>query len=144
MLLLEQLSLRAGGLLLVVFKALICRSNNLSPWEKKFVVCVFIPCHADTLLILYKIGGADFKIEKVKVQDLQTGAWSASWIPKIDHPAIPPEMVNESLSKRVISGLLLGISAGCFKVTDEWNQILNDYEFSQAASFLTEAWAEKP
>jgi hypothetical protein len=91
-----------------------------------------------------ELGGQPFQIEKVKPRDLESGAWSASWLPRISHPAIPPELVSDTLSKTVVSGILLGISAGCFKVSDEWNRLLPDYEFTTAEDFLTEAWTGKP
>ncbi|KAJ5819973.1 hypothetical protein N7474_005564 [Penicillium riverlandense] len=89
-------------------------------------------------------GGTPFKIEKVDAQHFETGAWTASWTPRFDHPAIPSELVTDALSKMVVSGILSGISAGCFKVSEEWNQLLHDYEFTQAEGFLSEAWAGKP
>lgn len=91
-----------------------------------------------------ELGGQPFQIEKVKPQDLESEAWSASWMPRFSHPAIPPELVSDKLSKTVVSGILLGISAGCFKVSDEWNRLLHDYEFTTAEEFLTEAWSGKP
>jgi hypothetical protein len=39
--------------------------------------------------------------------------------------------------------MLLGISAGALNVTDEWNQLLPDYKFTQAEEFLGEAWKSK-
>ncbi|GIJ89503.1 hypothetical protein Asppvi_008445 [Aspergillus pseudoviridinutans] len=89
-------------------------------------------------------GGQPFQIETVKPRDLESGAWSASWTPRFSHPAIPPELVSDTLSKTVVSGILLGISGGCFKASDEWNQLLHDYEFTTAEDFLTEAWTGKP
>ncbi|KAF7166899.1 hypothetical protein CNMCM5623_000436 [Aspergillus felis] len=89
-------------------------------------------------------GGQPFQIETVKARDLESGTWSASWTPRFSHPAIPPELVSDTLSKTVVSGILLGISAGCFKVSDEWNRLLHDYEFTTAEDFLTEAWTGKP
>lgn len=91
-----------------------------------------------------ELGGRPFQIEKVKPRDLESGAWSASWMPRFSHPAIPPELVSDTLSKKVVSGILLGISAGCFKVSDDWNRLLHDYEFTSAEDFLTEAWSGKP
>jgi len=29
------------------------------------------------------------------------------------------------------------------KVTDEWNQLLPDYQFTQASEFLVEFWRDK-
>jgi hypothetical protein len=37
--------------------------------------------------------GAPFEIEKLKADELESGAWQTSWIPKLDHPSISPEQV---------------------------------------------------
>jgi hypothetical protein len=44
----------------------------------------------------------------------------------------------------LMSGILLGISAGALDVSDEWNRLLPDYKLTQAEDFLTEAWRGKP
>ncbi|KAL2850096.1 NmrA-like family-domain-containing protein [Aspergillus pseudodeflectus] len=35
-----------------------------------------------------------FKIERVKASDFEAGTWETSWIPRVDHPSIPPEQVD--------------------------------------------------
>jgi hypothetical protein len=114
----------------------------ISVGEKVRGMMIYTPYFTD-ILMFSNLGGQPFDLEKVKLQDLETGAWTASWMPRFDHPAIPPELVNDDLSKMFVSGILSGISAGCFKVSDEWNQILRDYEFTQAEDFLAETWAGK-
>jgi hypothetical protein len=91
-----------------------------------------------------ELGGQPFQIEKVKPRDLESGAWSASWMLRFSHPPIPPGLVRDTLSRTVVSGILLGIYAGCFKVSDEWNRLLHGYEFTATEDFLTEAWTRKP
>lgn len=114
----------------------------ISVGEKVRGMTIYAPYYTGRLM-LFNLGGPPFDLEKVKAQDLETGAWTASWMPRFDHPAIPPELFNDDLSKVVVSGILSGISAGCFNVSGEWNQILRDYEFTQAENFLAEAWAGK-
>lgn len=48
------------------------------------------------------------------------------------------------MAKGFLSGMLLGISAGVLKVSNEWNRLLPDYEFTRAEEFLTEVWESKP
>ncbi|KAJ4176093.1 hypothetical protein NW755_014615, partial [Fusarium falciforme] len=36
---------------------------------------------------------------------------------------------------------ITGVSAGNFEISDEWNKLLPDYEFTQPKEFLREAWA---
>jgi len=66
-----------------------------------------------------------------------------SWLPTVDHPGIPSEQAK-ALAPILVAGMLLSISAGALKATDEWNQLLPDYQFTQAADFLAEAWRGKP
>ncbi|KAK4696757.1 hypothetical protein P7C71_g1220, partial [Lecanoromycetidae sp. Uapishka_2] len=86
-----------------------------------------------------KIRDAPFEIEKLKANELESGAWKSSWIPKLDHPSIPPEQVA-MFSKIIVAGVLLAISAKDYSCTDEWNQLLPDYKFTQPEEFLSEAW----
>ncbi|OOF98858.1 hypothetical protein ASPCADRAFT_162634 [Aspergillus carbonarius ITEM 5010] len=88
-------------------------------------------------------GGTPFDIERVKAQDLAAGTWETSWVPRLDHPSIPPEQVD-GLAKFFASGILLAISARSFEVSDEWNRLLPDYKFTAMEEFLSDAWREKP
>lgn len=87
--------------------------------------------------------GAPFDIEKFKADELESGAWKTSWIPKLDHPSIPPEQVT-MFSKIIVAGVWLAISANDYSCSDEWNRLLPDYKFSQPEEFLSEAWRGKP
>jgi hypothetical protein len=87
--------------------------------------------------------GEPFHIDKLKADDLKAGVAKFSWLPTVDHPGIPREQAK-ALAPMLVSGMLLGISAGALEVTDEWNRLLPDYQFTQAADFLAEAWRGKP
>jgi hypothetical protein len=86
--------------------------------------------------------GGSFHIEKLKADDLKAGVAKCSWLPIVDHPGIPRDQA-EALAPVFLAGVLLGISAGVLNVTDEWNQLLPDYQFTQAAEFLSEFWCDK-
>jgi len=58
-------------------------------------------------------------------------------------PAIPAEQVDE-LAAGMVAGMLLGISAGAMSVSDEWNRLLPNCEFTPAEDFLVEAWRGRP
>ena len=87
--------------------------------------------------------GKSFDIEKLRAHDLETDSWKATWTPKLDHPSIPPEQVEE-FSRIILAGCLLSFHAGAWSVSDEWNKLLPDYKFTQAETFLTEIWRDKP
>lgn len=87
--------------------------------------------------------GEPFQIERLKADDLKAGVAKCSWLPTVDHPGIPREQA-ETLAPMLVAGMLLGISAGALKVTDEWNRLLPEYQFTQAEELLTEAWRGKP
>jgi hypothetical protein len=93
------------------------------------------------LLILDKLG-EPFHIEPLKAGDLKAGVAKCSWLPIADHPGIPRDQA-EALAPMFVAGVLLGISAGVLNVTDEWNQLLPDYQFTQAAEFLSEFWRDR-
>ena len=66
-----------------------------------------------------------------------------TWLPIVDHPAIPAEQASE-LAETFLAGFTLAISAGELNASDEWNRLLPDLEFTQPREFLTEAWKGKP
>ncbi|KAK4652204.1 hypothetical protein QC762_609060 [Podospora pseudocomata] len=90
-----------------------------------------------------KIRGDPFIVEKLKAEDIKAGIVKSSWLPVVDHPSLSPAAV-EAMAKGFLSGMLLGISAGVLKVSNEWNRLLPDYEFTRAEEFLTEVWESKP
>jgi hypothetical protein len=79
----------------------------------------------------------------LKADDLESGAWTSSWVPKLDHPSIPAEQVT-MFSRIIVAGILLALSAKCYSCSDEWNRLLPDYEFAQPEEFLSEVWRGKP
>ncbi|KAF2804552.1 NAD(P)-binding protein [Mytilinidion resinicola] len=89
-----------------------------------------------------KIRGAPFAIEKLKTSELESGEWKTSWIPRLDHPSIPVEQVD-IFSRIIVAGVLLAISAKGYTCSDEWNQLLPDYKFTNPEEFFTEAWRGK-
>ncbi|KAJ5100296.1 hypothetical protein N7456_006348 [Penicillium angulare] len=88
-------------------------------------------------------GGKPFAIEHVKAQDLEAGTWEASWTPVVDHASIPPEQ-RAGLARFFTSSILLAVNANQLHVSDSWNRLLPDYQFTDIDDFLTEAWKGKP
>ena len=99
--------------------------------------------HTKSVLTPTNQPGAPFTIEKLKADELASGTWHASWLPKLDHPSIPPDQVA-IFSRIIVAGFLLAASAQAYSCTDEWNGLLPDYKFTQPEDFLSEAWRGKP
>ncbi|KAJ6442815.1 GTP-binding protein ypt4 [Purpureocillium lavendulum] len=88
------------------------------------------------------VAGEHFAVERLKAEDLEAGELKSSWKPTARHPAFSEEQFH-AISAKLMSGVLLGISAGALHVSDEWNRLLPEYRFSQAEDFLAEAWRDK-
>ena len=82
-------------------------------------------------------------MERLKTEDLEAGIIKSSWKPHVTHQAIAPEQAK-IIGEGLLMGMILGIRAGSLIISDEWNQLLPDYEFIQPREFLTEAWRGKP
>lgn len=87
--------------------------------------------------------GGPIAIEKLKTDDLKAGIVKSTWLPKVSHPAIPPEQAG-ALAGMFLAGMSLGISCGALNVSDDFNRLFPDYEFVQPRQFLLEAWQGKP
>ncbi|KAK2059595.1 NmrA-like family protein [Colletotrichum caudatum] len=87
-----------------------------------------------------KLRGKPFKVTRLNPEDLKAGVVKAPWLPWIDHPAVPKETLDAAAPK-FLTGFMLGFAAGNFVISDEWNRLLPDFEFTQPEEFLTTAWA---
>lgn len=82
-------------------------------------------------------------MDRLKAADLEAGQLNASWKAESGHAAFQSEEF-EAMAAFLMSGVLLGLSAGALNVSDEWNRLLPDYKFTSAEDFLAEAWSGKP
>ncbi|KAK6527296.1 hypothetical protein TWF281_010483 [Arthrobotrys megalospora] len=110
-------------------------NNSRNPQVKPYTVGVATNSYC------YK--GGPFAVEKLQADDLKAGVLKSTWIPRLAHPSIPVDQVD-ALSQGFISGVLLAIESGAYKVNDAWNQLLPDYEITKAEEFLTDIWRGKP
>lgn len=93
--------------------------------------------------LLIRITGQPFTVEKVKLEDLESGILTASWKLEASHPSIPPEQVEKML-QTVLIGTLLSSVKGAWDISDEFNKLLPDFKFIQMEDFLTRVWEGKP
>lgn len=89
-----------------------------------------------------KIRGS-IDVTKVKVEDLEAGNLKSSWGLQAVHHAVPDDQA-QALLKQVAIGFLLSSLKGAWNVSDDFNQIFPDYEFTSIEDFLTKVWEGKP
>ncbi|KUL83732.1 hypothetical protein ZTR_08649 [Talaromyces verruculosus] len=89
-----------------------------------------------------KIRGS-INVTKVKVEDLEAGDLKSSWGLQAVHHAVADDQA-QGLLKQVAIGVLLSSSKGAWDVSDDFNQIFPDYEFTSIEDFLTGVWEGKP
>ncbi|KAK3382604.1 hypothetical protein B0T24DRAFT_653624 [Lasiosphaeria ovina] len=99
---------------------------------------------AELLALVKKIKGKPFQVETLKLDDLRAMHITSSRVPMVPHRSVPPGMV-ERFSRMFLSNIFLKISAadGGWGVSDEWNSIFPDHEFTSIEAFLTEVCAGK-
>jgi hypothetical protein len=97
----------------------------------------------DIVKFLTSIAGGAFATEKLKTEELEAGTWKSSWLPKLDHPSVPPEHV-EAMSRTITTGFFLAAREKSFVTSDAWNKLLPEFTFQDAEVFLREAWSGKP
>ncbi|KAK4168072.1 NAD(P)-binding protein [Cladorrhinum sp. PSN259] len=93
--------------------------------------------------IAEKVTGDKFQIDTVNLQDLKSGKWNAtaSFGIEASHPSAS-QLVDQSnndqqvqmqqILNQVMTGILLGaVEDGCWDVSDEWNQIIDEQQQQQ-------------
>lgn len=82
-------------------------------------------------------------MERLTTEDLRAGQVKSSWKPRVTHPSIPPELVD-AFADRFLASVLLSISEGEWRVSDDWNCLLGNYKTQPAEEFLSKFWRDKP
>ncbi|KAI1651852.1 NAD(P)-binding protein [Daldinia loculata] len=90
-----------------------------------------------------QVRGGPFTVDTVELEDLEAGNLTASWKLEARHPSIAYEEAANML-KGVLVGMLLSSAKGAWDISDEWNQRLPDYKFTEIEQFLGEVWKGKP
>ncbi|KAF4435176.1 hypothetical protein FACUT_7364 [Fusarium acutatum] len=80
-----------------------------------------------------------FEVEKISNEDLETRNLTTSWHPVVEHHALPDEM-REQVSKGILVEYMAALKRGVWTVSDEWNRLLPDFEFTSAESYLKDIW----
>ncbi|KAF3062434.1 hypothetical protein GL218_03376 [Daldinia childiae] len=90
-----------------------------------------------------QVRGGSFTVDIVELEDLEAGNLTASWNLEARHPSVADEEAANML-KEVLVGMLLSSAKGAWDISDEWNQRLPDYKFTEMKQFLGEVWQGKP
>jgi hypothetical protein len=69
-----------------------------------------------------------------------------SWTLEKKHRAVTQEQADQvaGMIKTVMIGTLLSSANGAWEVSDAFNQLLPDYEFTEIEEFLSKVWEGKP
>jgi hypothetical protein len=86
--------------------------------------------------------GTPFTVESLQQEDVESGELKTDNFFRVPFPDIPEDQV-ESFSKLATISVMLGAKHGLWTVTDEWNEILPDHEFTQVEDFLREIWGSR-
>ncbi|VUC26882.1 unnamed protein product [Clonostachys rosea] len=93
----------------------------------------------ELIRIAESVRGKSFTIEWEKMEDLEAKEIKSENYICLPFPGIPEDQV-EAFSKLATVSVLLGGHHGLWDVTDEWNQLLPDYKFTQVGDFIREIW----
>jgi hypothetical protein len=87
--------------------------------------------------------GCSFTIDEVKLEDLENGVLTSSWRLETSHSSAAGHDVEKMLEAALI-GTLIGGVKGAWDVSDQFNQLLPDFKFTQIEDFLTKVWKGEP
>ncbi|KAK5082505.1 hypothetical protein LTR70_008391 [Exophiala xenobiotica] len=90
-----------------------------------------------------KVRGGSFIIDHVNVDDLQIGKLKMSWMPAEGHRSFNQEQAAKIIEQAYI-GILLSSTKGAWDVSNDFNQLFPDYEFTQIEAYLNDVWKGKP
>lgn len=86
--------------------------------------------------------GEPFDITYLDEDDVRADKIHSSWLPLFQDPNLPQEVI-ETFSKVILKGSLLSGISKSWVVSDEWNRLLPDYNFTSAEEFLEKVWAKR-
>ena len=95
------------------------------------------------LILTRFVAGKPFTVDRVTVEDLESGNLKTSWVPAFSHPNVPEDQ-HEAYAKVVIIGALIAAERGAYDVSDEWNKLLPHLRLTSIESFLRSVWEDRP
>jgi hypothetical protein len=73
------------------------------------------------------------------LEEIAKGEINSSWYPRLEYAQIPVEY-QEAASKNVLKEYLLALARGSWAVSNEWNELLPSFKFTDAKEYLAKAW----
>lgn len=86
--------------------------------------------------------GHTFSVEGIKSIHARMGRSTTSWCPEMGHPSVQ-EAVREASARIFTAKTVYSVYQGTWRVSDEWNQLLPDYQFTSVDAFLERWWATR-
>ncbi|KAF7588116.1 hypothetical protein BBP40_006149 [Aspergillus hancockii] len=77
-----------------------------------------------------------FTVERVTPEERE---FKTDWYPIVQHPSISKDRVDE-ISKMVTLDFVQGAWKGGWSVSDEWNKLLPNYQFTSVEAYLEALW----
>ncbi|KAK2737810.1 hypothetical protein FQN57_007368 [Myotisia sp. PD_48] len=94
---------------------------------------LFLPLIANEQIILTI--GELFEVTTVKGEDLAAGVVKSSWMPRVDHPSLTPE-IREQIGPMVLLSCLRAVQNGDTDIEPVWNNLLPEMKFTGVEAFL--------
>ena len=87
--------------------------------------------------------GKPFTIEWLKLEEAEADVHNAKDLASaVDLHAASPEQVQAFLGV-ALKSILIGMHRGAYDVTDEWNRLLPEYQFTRVEDFVKKVWGCK-
>ncbi|KAK7755000.1 hypothetical protein SLS62_003084 [Diatrype stigma] len=86
--------------------------------------------------------GRPFTVRWLKKADLEAEKRDSSGMGDFDLHTLTPEQMKDFLDFAT-RGILLAMSRGVYAVSDEWNRLLPDYQFTQVEDYVKKVWGGK-
>ncbi|WQF75250.1 Putative NmrA-like domain, NAD(P)-binding domain superfamily [Colletotrichum destructivum] len=83
--------------------------------------------------------GKTFEVDRLKLEDLKAGIVKTNFIPPLNLPGMSPEELA-GFTKVVAIGVTVSLARDAWAVSDEWNQLLPDFQPTRIEEYLERVW----
>ncbi|KAK6207825.1 hypothetical protein QIS74_12906 [Colletotrichum tabaci] len=83
--------------------------------------------------------GKTFEVDRLKLEDLKAGIVKTNFIPPLNLPGMSPEELA-GFTKVVTIGVTVSLARDAWAVSDEWNQLLPDFQPTRIEEYLERVW----